>query len=102
MAMLHTVNKSPFERGALRSCLRLAADGSTVLLLEDAVVAALDGTECAPAVRDAGRRLALRVLGPDLAARGLAAARVLDGVEVIDYPEFVELAATHDSIQSWL
>ena len=102
MAMLHTVNKSPFERGALQSCLRLAADGATVLLLEDAVVAALDGTAHAAAVREAAERLAVRVLGPDLAARGLAAERVLDGVQVVGYPEFVELAATHDSIQSWL
>ena len=102
MAMLHTVNKSPFERSALQSCLRLAADGATVLLLEDAVVAALDGTEHAAAVREAAGRLALCVLGPDLAARGLAAERVLDGVAVVDYPKFVELAATHDSIQSWL
>ena len=39
--MLHTVNKSPFERNALESCLRLAASGSSVLLIEDGVIAAL-------------------------------------------------------------
>ena len=41
--MLHTVNKSPFERNALESCLRLAASGASVLLIEDGVVAALAG-----------------------------------------------------------
>ena len=34
MATLHTVNKSPFERNTLESCLRLAKKGSAVLLLK--------------------------------------------------------------------
>ena len=102
MAMLHIVNKSPFERNALESCLRLAADGSTVLLIEDAVVAALDRTEPAERLAEASGRLSVRVLGPDLAARGLAEDRLVEGAAVVDYPEFVELACAHDSVQSWL
>ncbi|MCP4411990.1 MAG: sulfurtransferase complex subunit TusB, partial [Gammaproteobacteria bacterium] len=31
--MLHTVNKSPFERNTLKSCLRIAKPGSAVLLI---------------------------------------------------------------------
>ena len=38
--MLHLVNKSPFDRNALDSCLRLANPGSSVLLIEDGVYAA--------------------------------------------------------------
>jgi len=40
--LLHLVNKSPFERNALDSCLRLAAPGSSILLIEDRVYAALE------------------------------------------------------------
>ena len=35
MTMLHTVNKSPFEKDSMTSCLRLSADGSSILLIED-------------------------------------------------------------------
>jgi len=43
-AMLHLINKSPFERTALDSCLRLAKPGSSILLIEDGVYAALENT----------------------------------------------------------
>ena len=102
MSMLHTVNKSPFERNALTSCLRLAEDGHAVLLIEDAVVAAIDGTAHAEAVKDSTARLSLYVLGADLDARGLPQDRVIDGIEVVDYDRFVTLACEHDSVQSWL
>ncbi len=39
MTMLHTVNKSPFEKTSLDSCLRFAQEGSAILLLEDGVYA---------------------------------------------------------------
>ena len=41
MATLHTVNKSPFERNSLEGCIRLAAKGSAVLLIEDGVYGAM-------------------------------------------------------------
>ncbi|MDP1898608.1 MAG: DsrH/TusB family sulfur metabolism protein, partial [Sulfurimicrobium sp.] len=37
--MLHIVNKSPLERNALDSALRMIKPGSTILLIEDAVYA---------------------------------------------------------------
>ncbi len=102
MSLLHTVNKSPFERDSLRSCLRLAKDGHAVLLIEDAVVAALDGTECAETLKNSAKRLSMYVLGPDLDARGLPRDRVIDGIEIVGYDRFVELARERDSVQSWL
>ena len=51
--MLHTVNKSPFERDALGSCLRHAKKGSEVLLIEDGVYGAIKGTSLSKAVGDA-------------------------------------------------
>ena len=41
--MLHIVNKSPYERNSLESCLRLASKGSAVLLIEDGVYGATKG-----------------------------------------------------------
>ena len=102
MSLLHTVNKSPFERNAMQSCLRLASDGHAVLLIEDAVVAALDGTEQAESLKNSTERLSVYVLGPDLDARGLPRDRVIDGIEIVDYDRFVALSCEHDSIQSWL
>ncbi|MCY4610179.1 MAG: sulfurtransferase complex subunit TusB [Gammaproteobacteria bacterium] len=102
MSLLHTINKSPFERNALQSCLRLAEDGHAVLLIEDAVVAALDGTEHAETIKNATGRLSVYVLGPDLDARGLPKDRIIDGIEVVDYDRFVALTCEHDSVQSWL
>ncbi len=44
----------------------------------------------------------LYVLGPDLKARGMAEDRVIEGVEIVDYAGFVDLAATHDKVNAWL
>lgn len=100
--MLHIVNKSPFDRNALDSCLRLAADGSSVLLIEDGVYAAL--AKAAQADKIAGRMddLSFYVLGPDLLARGLTDMTLIDGIEVVDYEGFVDLVADKDATQSWL
>jgi len=42
--MLHTINKSPFEKDSLKTCLRYAEKGSSVLFIEDAVYACTKGT----------------------------------------------------------
>ena len=47
--MLHIVNKSPSQTRTLASCLRLAQDGSAVLLIEDGVYAATRGNADAAA-----------------------------------------------------
>jgi tRNA 2-thiouridine synthesizing protein B len=100
--MLHTVNKSPFEKGSLDSCLRLARKGSAILLIEDAVYGAMKGTAIEGKLRDAVSSFKVYALGPDLQARGLDAASVVDGVQGVDYAGFVDLAAEHDKVQAWL
>jgi len=102
MAMLHTVNKSPFERDALSSCLKHAVTGSSVLLIEDGVVAALDNTAIADQVKGAMNDVSVFVLGEDLKARGLGEDKLIDGVTVVDYSGFVDLATKNDKVQSWL
>ena len=102
MTMLHTVNKSPFERNSLASCLRLAAKGSAVLLIEDAVVGAVKGCSFEKTLAGALPDVSVSVLGPDLAARGIGEDKLIDGVQVVDYAGFVDLTAENDAVQSWL
>lgn len=102
MSKLHTVNKSPFENRSLESCLAHVSDGSALLLIEDGVFGALRGTPFETKVSGATKKLSVYVLGPDLEARGMQAQNVLDGVKVVDYAGFVDLAVQHDCVQSWL
>ena len=99
--MLHIVNKSPFERNSLESCLRLASKGSAVLLIEDGVYGATKGSNVEGKVQGAMADLKVYALDADLQARGMAD-RVLDGVTVVDYGGFVDLVAEHTNCQSWL
>ena len=100
--MLHTVNKSPFEKNSLDACLRLAKPGSALLLIEDGVYAAMKGTTVEERVKAAAQDKKVYALGPDIKARGLDADRVIDGVTVVDYGGFVDLAAESDKVQAWL
>lgn len=101
--MLHTVNKSPFEKNSLRSCLSHAKQGSGILLIEDAVYGAVRGTSVENDVQAATQGgYKVYVLGPDLKARGMDAGNLIDGVTVVDYAGFVDLAAEYDKVQAWL
>ena len=102
MALLHTVNKSPFEKNSLETCLRIAAAGSSVLLIEDGVYGAMKGTSLKGALSEAGNRVKFFVLGPDLTARGLSEADVMEGIEVVDYEGFVDLVTGHDATHACL
>jgi tRNA 2-thiouridine synthesizing protein B len=97
--MLHIINKSPYTNSALDACLRVA-QGGDILLIEDAVYAAVGGA-AEKRVRDAMKQFKFHVLQADLEARGIAD-RVIDGVHKVDYGGFVELAAKNKNCQSWL
>jgi len=100
--MLHTVNKSPFERNALESCLRVAKAGAGILLIEDGVYAALAGTVVSDQVGARVGECKFYVLGSDIAARGLEGKPLIDGIEIVDYGGFVDLVEEHNVVQSWL
>ena len=100
--MLHLVNKSPFEKNSLSSCLRLAKNGRGILLIEDGVFGALQGTSVTDEIAGRSGDFKIYVLGPDLAARGLSEKPVIDGIEMIDYEGFVDLTIEHDAVNSWL
>ena len=100
--MLHTVNKSPFEKNSIHTCLRLAQKRSDILLIEDAVYAALQGTEIESVIQQAVSEHSLYVLEPDLMARGLQRDDLIDGIQTVGYDGFVELSVENDKVQSWL
>lgn len=96
--MLHIVSKSPFADTGLDSCLAHWRDGDALILIQDAVVAALAGGRFAERLQ--GR--AVHVLAPDLEARGLAVKALLDGATLVDYEGFVDLCAAQPASLSWL
>lgn len=99
--MLHTINKSPYEKNSLDACLRVAAAGSAILLIEDAVYAAVNNGAWAARLGEAMGDVKVYILQPDAEARGIQD-RVMEGVTPVDYNGFVDLAAEHDKVQSWL
>jgi tRNA 2-thiouridine synthesizing protein B len=96
--MLHVVNKSPYERDALATCVGYCLDGDTLLLIEDGVYAAISTGKAAASLQG----LNLAALGPDLNARGIGADKLIDGIKIVDYAGFVDLVTTTDRVQSWL
>ena len=91
MSTLHTVNKSPFERNALKSCLDHLSRGDTVLLIEDG------GDRRARKGGAAAMRTLADARLHDLRARrrsGRARPQpddVVEGMHVVDYGGFVDL-----------
>jgi tRNA 2-thiouridine synthesizing protein B len=96
--MLHIVSKSPYADTALESCLAHWREGDALILIEDAVVAALAEGRFAQAL--AGK--SPHVLAPDLEARGLSVKALLAGVVKTDYEGFVDLCAAQSASLSWL
>ncbi|MBL4866170.1 MAG: sulfurtransferase complex subunit TusB [Pseudomonadales bacterium] len=114
--ILHTVNQSPQQSTTLISCLRVAADGSAILLIEDGVYGALDNAQTKKIWQDhtscdtddtdytdyklKQASVKCYVLKEDLEARGLLN-RVSQAFTIVDYQGFVELATEHHVVQSW-
>jgi tRNA 2-thiouridine synthesizing protein B len=96
--MLHLVNKSPYERNSLDTCVGYCRQGDAVLLIEDGVYAAIKTGSASAKLQG----LDVSVLGPDLAARGIAEDKLLEGVKVVGYGDFVDLVEAKDKVQSWL
>lgn len=99
--MLHQVVRPPWAGDALARALAHARPGDVVLLAQDAAVLA-----CASVALDAGLAAALRaasarVLAADLAARGLDAAPLREGITAIDDAAWVAVAAACDACVTW-
>jgi len=99
--ILHTINKSAFDKNSLDACLRSAKEGCAILFIEDGVYSAMDNTSASAKVKEAMGKFKIFALTPDLVARGVEG-RVIDGIEQVDYAGFVNLAAEYTCVQSWL
>lgn len=102
MSTLHTVNKSPFERSSLTSCLAHVAPGDALLMIEDGVVGARKGTAFAKALSAKSSECVIYALAPDLSARGIKPDDVAEGVKLVDYEGFVDLASAKTRVCAWL
>ena len=102
MAVLHIINKSPFERNSLDSCLRLAKKAAAILLIEDGIYAAQKNTAVSDKIDAAVIGHAVYALEPDLDARGIDKNEIIDGISLVDYEGFVQLATEYSGTQSWL
>lgn len=98
--MLHTVNKSSFERNSLQSCLNTIDDNSVILLIEDGVISATNNTKTSMLANLAqqGRVYALQ---GDIEARGISS-KVADNIQLVDYAGFVDLVVEHGTAVSWV
>jgi tRNA 2-thiouridine synthesizing protein B len=92
MAMLHLVNKSPYDAGNLETATAYMQGDDTLLY------AAIKAGKASAML--AGKNVS--VLGPDLAARGIAEDKLVEGINIIDYAGFVDLVEANDKVQSWL
>ena len=102
MSTLHTVNRSPWEHGALASCLARVRPESAVLLIEDGVLGALAASPCAARLAAAAAaKVEVFALGPDLDARGIERDRLASFVEAVDYAGFVDLACRFAKTVAW-
>ena len=99
--MLHIINKSPFQTSTLESCLALAQPGNALLLIEDGIYAATVGSAAESRMRQACATLKVNALQPDMDARGVTG-KLIDGVTLVDYGGFVELAVEYNTSHSWL
>jgi tRNA 2-thiouridine synthesizing protein B len=97
--VLYMVNKSPLMTNNLATCLAIAPEGEPILLYEDGVYAALDGSQAAEQIKTALERRPVFALAADLEARGVQ--RLVEGVQVIDYDGFVGLVEEHNVVP-WL
>ncbi|MDH5355292.1 MAG: sulfurtransferase complex subunit TusB [Gammaproteobacteria bacterium] len=103
MSTLHTVNKSAFERNSLESCLSVCKADASVLLIEDAVVSALQGTSVSDQIKQAtDKGIKVFALGEDIKARGLSEKPLMDQITLVDYSGFVKLTTENDRVQNWL
>jgi len=95
---LHILNKSPHASHCLQECLQIAQPTDALLLIEDAVYAAIAAAPYARQLQDSG--LSVYALAADIQARGLASMDT-GTVQIINDHQFVDLTIEYSPIQSW-
>lgn len=89
--MLHLISTSPFQHSAIQECRKIAQAGDALLLLADAVYAAMTEEKLYAGLQ-------VFALTDHMVARGIAAPA---WITPIDYDQMVELTCQHHPVQSW-
>jgi len=97
--LLHIVNKSPYSKNSLESCIRTAQKGDPIILIEDAVIGINAGGKAVDAIKAAMADHEIYAMSADIKARGID--KVMDGIKVTDYAGMVELVEQHKTM-TWL
>lgn len=96
--MLHTITHSPTSDGRWSTIVPMVLASDVVLLLQDGVIAGLQGS--AAAAQLLARGALIYALTPDLKARGLMQ-HLTVGIIPVDYPGFVDLTVQHWPHCAW-
>lgn len=93
--ILHTINKSPFLSGAMKTCQQFLGKGDAIVLLEDGVYGALRSVPL-----HADESVKVYAIAADIGARGIGGS-LREDVIMIDYGRFVTLCTEFTLIRSW-
>ncbi|MGM3173319.1 sulfurtransferase complex subunit TusB [Dickeya lacustris] len=96
--MLHTVARSPYHID-LEALIRMTCADDAILLIQDGVIAALDGSSVCERLRSSSPA-SVYALIEDVEARGLTA-QISSAVTLVDYTGFVRLTALHTRQLAW-
>lgn len=95
--MLHLIFQSPIDTAILERI----DSGDDVVFLENSVLRILQKGSLSDNLAQLLNRNRLCALADDIEVRGIAADELVNGIEVIDYSEFVKLTVKNPVIQSW-
>ena len=97
---LHTLSRSWHESAWLFEQLAFAREGDTILLMQDAVLAAQSPITLASFIAKCqSQGVSVALLEEDRQARGVE--NRYAGIEHVDYTGFVELCVQHDKQVAW-
>lgn len=95
--MLHLVSDTSVNQALVTRI----ADGDVVLLLNAAVLLALSNCEADLVVQGLLLKARCCVLDEHVQQYGIPSSRLVPGVEVVSYLDFVQLTVEQASVQSW-
>lgn len=101
MSTLHILARGPSAGSPLTRCLQSMNPGDALLLIDDAVRAAIPGEHGGAALGEPGPGFAIYALMPSLVERGLSGTQLIAGVGLIDFDGFVDLTTNFETSISW-
>ncbi|WP_324723113.1 sulfurtransferase complex subunit TusB [Lelliottia sp. JS-SCA-14] len=95
--MLHTLRHSPWQCD-IEGLLRMLGEGDDLLLIQDGVLAAIEGSRFVEILNNAP--ITVSALKEDIAARGLVG-QISAKIGAVSYTDFVNLTVKHATQMSW-